>query len=105
MVTAIAGARIFGSGMATQGETQPYVVWSIVSGVPGNTLACKPDHDSQRVQIDCYAKGETVARNLGTAVRNAIEDHYSIEFGPWNDYEPDTGLYRWSMDVAIILDR
>lgn len=109
-VTAIAGARIYGSGQATQEASQPYVVWQIVSMVPENTLSCVADSDNFRVQIDCYAESEPVAKNLAIAVRNAIEGVADIALA-WNGYEngtdqqPSTALYRWSMDAIWMIER
>lgn len=103
-VVAIAGTRISGSGYSTQGTDQPYVVWQVVTTSPANTLACLPDSDDIRIQVDCYAKNENTARNLATAVRNALEEPAYMLMA-WNDYESDTGLYRWSMDFGWIVSR
>jgi hypothetical protein len=106
-VTAIAGNRIFGSGNATQGASQPYVVWQVITTAPANTLACLPDSDDIRIQVDCYASGqsgENIARQLATAVRNALEEHAYMLMA-WNDFEKETSLFRWSMDFGWILSR
>lgn len=109
-VTAIAGNRIHGSGYSTQDTAQPYVVWQVITTTPANTLACMPDSDDIRIQVDCYAKsspgvnGENLARALATAVRNALEDPAYMLMA-WNDYEKETGLYRWSMDFGWIVSR
>jgi len=103
-VTAIAGDRIHGSGYSTQGTTQPYVVWQVVTTAPANTLACAPDSDDIRIQVDCYATKENIAKNLATAVRNALEEPAYMLMA-WNDYEKETGLFRWSMDFGWIVSR
>lgn len=103
-VVAIAGTRIHGSGYSTQGTTQPYIVWQVITTLPANTLSCAPDSDDIRVQVDCYATSETVVRNLAIAVRNALEEPAYMLMA-WNDYESDTGLYRWSMDFGWIVSR
>lgn len=97
-VTAIVGARIYRT-TAPQGETQPYVVWQLVTSVPENNLSNLPDMDDQRVQIDCYSLSQSQCRELGKAVRNAIEVVTHIVSGPWEDHESDTKLFRWSMDA------
>lgn len=103
-VTTIVGQRIHGSGYSTQDTSQPYIVWQVISTAPENTLSCTPDSDDIRVQVDCYARSESQARALATAVRDALEEP-SYMLMAWNDYEKDTSLYRWSMDFGWILDR
>jgi hypothetical protein len=103
-VTAIAGNRIYQS-IVPQDQTQPYVVWSVVTSAPGNNLSETPEYDDQRVQIDCWSMNQSQARQLGQAVRDAIEVYTHIVYGPWNDYEPDTKLHRWSMDAEYWQDR
>jgi len=106
-VTAIAGNRIHGSGYSTQGTTQPYVVWQVITTAPANTLACPPDSDDIRIQVDCYAggtRGERLAQDLATAVRDALEEPAYMLMA-WNDYEKETGLFRWSMDFGWIVSR
>ena len=104
-VYAIVEDRIFGSGQATQGEARPYIVWQIASAAPENNLSDTPEFDDQRIQIDCWSKDETTCKQLAQAVRDAIEVQAHITFGPWNDYEAETGLYRWSFDCTWFLDR
>lgn len=104
-VTSIVGTRIYGSGNVPEGEPRPYVTWLIASAAPENNLSDTPEFDDQRVQIDCWSKDETQCRQLATAVRNAIEAQVNITFGPWNDYEAETRLFRWSMDCTWFLDR
>lgn len=109
-VTAIVNDRIRGSGFVTAGVDQPYIAWQVVSTSPANTLACRPDSDSMRVQIDCYATDEATARALATAVRDAMEEP-AYMLSAWNTHEhgtdtnPTTDLFRWSMDFDWILSR
>jgi hypothetical protein len=103
-VTAIVGARIYQS-VAPQDTAQPYVVWTLVSGVPGNNLSDTPEYDDQRVQIDCWSLSASQCRQLAEAVRDAIEAQTHIVFGPWSDYESDTKLHRWSMDAQYLESR
>ena len=104
-IVALVADRIFGSGIATQGETRPYIVWQIISASPDNNLSDTPEQDAQRVQVDVYSISEQVCRQLETLVRNALEAQMHIVFGPWSDYESETKLYRWSQDVSWLLDR
>ncbi len=104
-LVALVGQRIYGSGQATQDKARPYIVWQVVSSVPNNTLGCLPDQDDMRVQIDVYSTSEQVCRQIATLVRDTIEPVMHITFGPWNSFEDETKLYRWSMDVTWLLDR
>lgn len=104
-IVAIVGDRIFGSGVATQDKSRPYIVWQIVSANPDNNLSDTPEQDAQRVQVDVYSISEQICRQLETLVRDALEAQMHIVYGPWNDYEVETKLYRWSQDVSWLLDR
>ncbi len=84
-----------------QGQTRPYIVWSLVSGVPGINLSDPPDYDDQRIQIDCYSLSQTQCRTLAEIVMLQLETVTHVVFGPWADFEPDTKLFRWSMDAEF----
>ena len=103
-VTAIVGSRIYQS-IVPQEITQPYVVWSVVTSAPGNNLSDPPEYDDQRIQIDCWSTSQSQCRALAKAVRDAIEAQTHIVYGPWTDYEPDTKLFRWSMDAEYWQNR
>lgn len=100
-VTNIVGDRIWLT-FVPEAQTRPYIVYFIATAVPENTLSCPPDVDDQRVQIDLYVPqttGTAVANTLKDAVLVAIEPLGNVVFGPWNAYEADTRLLRWSMDL------
>jgi hypothetical protein len=100
-ITNIVGDRIW-LLMAPEGEARPYIVYFIVSGVPENTLSEAPQVDDQRIQIDIYVPettGTAIANALKDAVLVAIEPIGHVVFGPWNAYEGEPRLVRWSMDL------
>ena len=103
-VTAIVSARIYQT-VAPQDVVRPYIVWTLVSGVPGNNLSDTPEYDDQRVQVDCWSESPAQCRQLAEAARDAIEAQTNIVFGPWNEYEDDTKLYRWSFDAEYLQSR
>ena len=103
-VTAIVADRISRT-VRPEGSARPYIVWSIPSGVPGNTLACAPDYDDQRVRIDCWSASQSEARALCMAAMAAIEPHANIIFGPVEFYEDDTKLFQWVFDATYIESR
>jgi hypothetical protein len=100
-VTNIVGDRIWLT-FVPEAQTRPYIVYFIATAVPENTLSEAPQVDDQRVQIDLYVPqttGTAVANTLKDAVLVAIEPIGHVVFGPWNAYESDTRLLRWSMDL------
>jgi hypothetical protein len=100
-VTNIVGERIWLT-FVPEAQTRPYIVYFIATAVPENTLSEAPQVDDQRVQIDLYVPqttGTAVANTLKDAVLVAIEPIGHVVFGPWNAYESDTRLLRWSMDL------
>ncbi len=102
-VTSIVGDRIWLT-FVPEAQTRPYIVYYVVSAVPENTLACPPDVDDQRIQIDCYVPqsspgGTATANTLKDAVLVAIEPIGNVVFGPWNAYESEARMLRWSMDL------
>lgn len=97
-VGSIVADRIY-FGVAPQEAIQPYVVWNIISNIPVNSLACVPDIDAQRFQLDCYSLDPATARSLAQAVRDVIESEGYVVSGPvFFGVEADTGLSRWTLD-------
>jgi hypothetical protein len=82
-----------------------YVVWTMISQIPNNTLADMPEDDAQRVQVDYYGSDASRARNGMTIIRDAFELVGYVLDGPTAGYESDTRLHRQSMDVAFITQR
>lgn len=78
-MTAIIGTnptRAFPHGLANQATGEPYVTWSIVTGIPQNTLDEVPRVDRNEIQVDCWgAKGAKSVEALAEAVRDALEPH------------------------------
>lgn len=108
-VTAVLGSnpvRFYPFGKAPQNETRPYAIQQLIYGNPDNSLSCVPSIDNFGVQIDCYAKTVTDARNVAAALRDAFEETYN-HIVSWNgeDWEVSTGLYRVSFTVEFWTDR
>lgn len=100
-VVAIVGSAVF-RDPAPQDHIGPYVVWFVVSAVPELNLAEVPGVDEQRIQIDCYSDSQPQAGLLAAAVRGIIETETHVLLGPDElGVEPDTELYRWTMDAAF----
>lgn len=99
-VASIVGDRVYQTE-APEDAVRPYVVFSLPSSTPLNNLSCAPDMDDQRVQVDCWAQSQSKARELGKAVRNALEQVTHVILGPWADRDEATKMYRWSMDAEF----
>jgi hypothetical protein len=105
------GDRVFqttaeqGKTKDAQGNQLDYIVWLMVSQNPNNTLSDRPEDDAQRVQIDYYGKNPATARNNMVTIRDHIEGVGYVIDGPVPEYEPETLLYRYRMDVAFITSR
>ena len=96
--------RIFGAAIAPQGTARPYIVWQIVGGGPVNTLSCDPTTDNLRVRVSVYcdeAEGTAAAATLAELVRNALEVVTHVVMGPFDDFEVETRLIRWTMDAEF----
>lgn len=104
-VAAIVNDRIYPHGAAPQEVERPYVTWFLVASIPENSLSDLPDIDRQPVQIDIWADSGTAAVQLASAVRNAIEPHAHVTNIALNGREPETGLYRFSIQIDYWLDR
>jgi hypothetical protein len=90
--------RFWPFGHAPQNEQRPYAMHQLVYGNPDNSLSCVPSEDLAGIQVDCYAKTVTAARQVAVALRDAFEatyNHMTAHNG--EDWEPATGLYRVSM--------
>lgn len=102
-------ARIYRHGAAPQGLIEPYVTWALVTGEPYNTLSELPAVDRQTVQIDCWHPGLPVGAKqielLAEAVRDAIEPYAHMTATLLDLQEPDTKLFRISMQFDWFLAR
>lgn len=91
--------RLFPAGEAPPNVTRPYITWATIGGSPENYLGDLPDVDSWSIQLDVYAETLTGARSVAEALRNAVEPASHITRFSGDGRDPDTNLYRYSMDV------
>lgn len=107
-VTALLGnapVRLFPFGEAPEGVTLPYAVWQLAAGSPENYLAGRPDMDGFTLQIDVYAATGSSARDVGAALRDAIElNAYIVRWGG-ESRDNETNRYRLSFDVDWLVHR
>jgi hypothetical protein len=111
-VTELVGERIFQQIVLDESKTKDasgnqlsYIVWSIISSIPNNNLSDPPDDDDQLVQIDCYSAFQTSARILSERALAAMEGVTHVVRGPEPLFEPDTKLFRWSLDAEFFIAR
>lgn len=97
--------RAYGHGNAPQDVAKPYVTFQTISGSPTNNISENPDNDNSRIQVNCWSTQESQAKQLCDAVRDALEVQTHIVFGPLDDYEPDTTLFRWLLHCEWWLPR
>ncbi|HHK0021490.1 TPA: DUF3168 domain-containing protein [Pseudomonas aeruginosa] len=107
-VTALIGSnpvRLYLFGEAPQGVVYPYVVWQSFGGLPENYLGTLPDADSYSTQIDVYADTAASARAVAKALRDAIEPIAYVTSWRGESRDTETKKYRFSFDVAWIVQR
>lgn len=75
----------------------PYITWQLISGVPENNLSDPPPVDRQTVQVDCWHQTDAGIEVLADAVRDAIEPVAYMTSVLIDEREPETNLYRLSL--------
>jgi hypothetical protein len=100
VLTALVADRIY-RDIIPEKVTGDRCVWTVVSQVPDNNLSDLPESDNQRIQLDGYSTDSRRARELGEALRDAMESVTHVLSGPDYSYESDTKLHRWSVDASF----
>jgi hypothetical protein len=104
-VFALVGSRIYRHDDAPQGVQKPYIVWSMVSGMPELQLSGSPLSDMDTVQVDCLSETDQGVETLAYAVRNAFDNARIANRITLNSRDSETRLYRISIDADIISTR
>lgn len=99
-VTAIVAQRIFRTSVP-EGETRPYVVWTPVASNAELNLSDLPDMDDSRVQVDCYSTSQQQGTTLMQAVLAAFEAVTHVVAGPFEGYDSETKMFRWTFDAEF----
>lgn len=101
--------RIYPFGHAPQAGTSfykvPYVVWTIVTGLPENYINEKPDIDSYTIQVDVYGNTSDSVRNVAMAVRDVSEFYSYVTSWRGESFDNSTGMYRISFDLGWFVNR
>lgn len=97
--------RLYLFGLAPQSHETPYAVWQVISGLPENYLAGRPDADSFTLQVDVYARTASESRSVAQVLMYAIELHAHVVGYRGEERDTETGLYRSGFDVDWIVSR
>lgn len=87
------------------GYALPYAVWQTAYGSPENFLGGRPDTDNFGVQVDAYAATPEAARAVLEALSYSMELAAHVVSWRGEQQEPDTNLFRSSMDVEFFTPR
>ena len=96
--------RMYDFGTAPQSVERPYIIFTSISNAPHEQISGAPCSDVDVVQIDMYADSREQVRAMARVVRQILDN------AGWSNrlnlqmYEPDTGLFRISMDCDFITD-
>lgn len=97
--------RFYMFGEADQNTVTPYAVWQLVYGTPENKLAGVPGEDTFGIQVDAYAKTASEARDVATALRDALEPNGYVVGWNGEGREPETRLFRFSFTIEFMAPR
>lgn len=83
----------------------PYLVWSPMTATPENNLSNLPPTDLYTVRVDAFARTEQESDNLIIATRNVMQTLGHVQNIQSLGREPDTKLWRYTLDVEIYRNR
>lgn len=102
-ISAIVGTRVY-PVIAPELTVPPFCVYTKVVTNPVNSLIGANPLTNPLFQIDIYARTHTQASSLGILLREAIlaaTPFSAVWRDTRDDYEPDTKLFRVSLDFSI----
>jgi len=98
-LSVLAGGNVF-PYVAPQGTSAPWVIYLLPSAASEDVFS-GPAETACTVQIDAWASSIDDARELRDQAKAALADLHPVGLNEINDYEPDTGLYRATLEVQI----
>ncbi|MEI2264235.1 DUF3168 domain-containing protein [Erwinia sp. CGal63] len=99
LIGSLAGGNVF-PYVAPSGTAAPWVVFLLPTAVSGDVF-CDQAETASTLQIDAWAQSVDEARALRSQIRAAIAPLSPVSLNELNDYEPDTSLYRATLEVQI----
>jgi hypothetical protein len=97
--------RVYRHGTAPQGVQSPYVTWSVPGGDAQIVLDTDTDADQFRVQVDCWANGDSDVEVVASAVRAAVSKVAVLVAYVADERDAETQRFRISFAFDWILGR
>lgn len=98
-------ARIHRFGRAPADPPRPYIVWQLITGLPGNNLSDSPDYDYGNVQVDVYADTPQSLDTVKQAIVPVIEAVTHIVSWDGESREKETNFYRLTFSTDWFVER
>lgn len=98
-------ARVWRWGRAPASPTRPYIVWQLITGLPGNNLSDSPDYDYGNVQVDVYADTPQSLDTVKQAIVPVIEAVTHIVSWEGESHEKETNFYRLTFSTDWFVER
>ena len=98
-------ARIWRWGRAPASPGLPYIVWQLITGLPGNNLSDSPDYDYGNVQVDVYAETPQSLDEVKQAIVPVIEAATHIVSWDGESREKETNFYRLTFSIDWFVER
>ncbi|POW57042.1 DUF3168 domain-containing protein [Candidatus Pantoea alvi] len=99
LISNIAGGNVF-PYVAPSGTAAPWIVFLLPSGTDSDVF-CGQAETASTLQIDAWAQSIDEARSLREEIRAALASLNPVSLNEMNDYEPDTSLYRATLEVQL----
>lgn len=99
------GVKVYQAGLSPAKVPSPYVTWQVITGETENYLDEKPDMDSPRVRLNCWAGDSGTANEVAVAVRDALEEYGHQVAWIGDDQDEQTGRYVVRFDFQFWLSR
>lgn len=100
-----APVRFFPFGEAPEKTVYPYATYSVVNGLPQNTMDGPPQIDDLGTQIDVWAETADSCLDVAEALRDALEPLGHMTSIGNMERDPDTKSYRIRMDFDFFTER
>lgn len=90
--------------VAPEGTATPYITYQVISNIPVVCLDGITGTENRRFQIDGWADSYAAAKTLESSIKAAFAASVTIVNVPlstMDGYEPETKLYRVTMDYSV----
>lgn len=82
---------------------KPYIIYSVISDVPANSLDGYSGISQKRIQVDIYSTTYGGVKAMAATVKDSftVALPQSVHLSSQELHEPDTQLYRITMDFSL----